>query len=121
MVILPLFPEPLDASQLPEPKTWDCELCKEPMRVWDWGDPSIEPTARAIIPPPAICSACLVELADPVREERIHAAIWQDIHHQMWFRVGEPPGTLIAWPLKRLDQGGKPVAHNMCAYFVRVD
>jgi hypothetical protein len=95
------------------------------MNVWDWGNQSVEPTASAITPPPAHCSACQVELA-PLAE-RFFVDYGQRLHHQMWFRVGEPPGTLIAWDVKLSDQGGKvnrdgtPVMHSATIYAVRVD
>jgi hypothetical protein len=96
------------------------------MNVWDWGNQTIEPTASAMTPPTAHCSACLVELAEQGMPA-FYVEYMQRLHHQMWFRVGEPPGTLVAWQVQLIDWGGKvnpdgtPVTYPACIYAVLVD
>jgi hypothetical protein len=117
-VLPPLAPEPLES--VPEPRQWACERCHDPMRVWDWGN---HPATTASLPP-ALCSACLLDLAPP--EQQLFVYVKQHRHHQMWFRVGEPPGTLIAWEVDLPDQGGKvdtdgnPVRYTAYVYVVCV-
>jgi hypothetical protein len=132
----PLFPEPLDATELPEPRGWTCEHCEQPMNLWDWGhqtwgSQTSELPASVITRVRALCSACLVELAlinhAHYGESAFLVDYMQRWHHQMWFRVGEPPGTLIAWQVGLPDRAGRsnpdgsPVSYEACIYAVLVD
>lgn len=115
----PLIPEPL--SELPEPREWICDSCNDPLNVWDWGNHPSDATAL----PPAHYFACLVELTPHEQQLSVHHK--QHRHHQMWFRVGEPPGTLVAWNVGLPDKGRKsdedegPIGYTAYIYAVFVD
>ncbi len=116
---------------LPQPHVWPCERCGEPIQLWSWGyhPPREHPTEahaqESIIPPDALCSPCLVELAPP--DQRAYLAWEQNHHHEMRGLIGDPPGTLIAWrfPLPdrtgRVDASGTPIVYPATIYIVRVD
>jgi hypothetical protein len=71
------------------------------------------------------CSACLLELA-PIEQQQF-VYLKQHGHHQMWFRVGEPPGTLVAWNVGLSDRGRTanedegPMVYEAYVYAVVVD
>lgn len=111
--------------QLPEPHRFICELCGEPMDVWDWGPHPI--TADL---PPAHCSWCLFESIevpeDPTRElaQLLRRAVVdhaQQLHHRMRRSIGEPPGTVIAWQVDLRDKNDPSQGHPAYIYAVHVD
>lgn len=113
--------------QLPQPHVFTCELCGEPMDLWDW---KTHPIATADLPP-AHCSACLVRAAEEIPKEQdrkwpplrqwMFVDYAQQLHHKMRRSIGEPPGTVIAWEVTKRDLNEPSLEHPTVLYAVCVD